>query len=228
MSELIGVLDNAIQITGSISVTGQITGVLSAGINTASATAEATDIKAGKTAFVNGVKLTGAMPEYEATTITPGTADQIIQAGRYLAGDLTVKGDADLLSQNIKNGVNIFDVAGSAEAVRTSSVTGSSISATSTEITRGTGNLSKNNGLLSFVACLFTSTSMVFCDYWDLRWNGTTYAAARVVAGASGFPKISGLYYNASQGTVTVTFSQSLPTGYRLAYTATAAGATLG
>ncbi len=228
MSELIGVLDNAIQITGSISVTGQITGVLSAGINTASATAEATDIRDGKTAFVDGQKLTGAMPEYEAAIITPGATDQIIQAGRFLAGDLTVKGDTDLVAQNIKSGVNIFDVAGSAEAVRVSSILGNSDTVTGPGITIATGYQSKNGGLLSFAACLFYNTNMMFCDYWDLRWNGTVYTAARITAGATGYPKISGLSYNASAGTVSVTFNVSLPSGYRLAFTATSCTATVG
>lgn len=45
-------------------------------------------------------------------TITPGTSDQTIESGKYLTGVQTIKGDANLLAENIKNGVSIFGVAG--------------------------------------------------------------------------------------------------------------------
>lgn len=48
-----------------------------------------------------------------AETITPGTADRTIAAGTYLTGALTVKGDADLISENIAEGKEIFGIAGS-------------------------------------------------------------------------------------------------------------------
>ena len=50
-----------------------------------------------------------------AATITPGTSDQTIASGQYLSGDQTIKGDANLLAENIKSGVSIFGVAGSFE-----------------------------------------------------------------------------------------------------------------
>ena len=49
----------------------------------------------------------------DATTITPGIENQVISSGTYLNGDLTVLGDADLVADNIKDGVNIFGVDGS-------------------------------------------------------------------------------------------------------------------
>lgn len=48
-----------------------------------------------------------------AATYTPGTTDQTISAERYLTGAQTVKGDANLVAANIKNGVTIFGVTGS-------------------------------------------------------------------------------------------------------------------
>lgn len=48
-----------------------------------------------------------------AQTYTPGTTDQIIEAGRYLNGEQTIKGDQNLLPKNIKSGANIFGVPGS-------------------------------------------------------------------------------------------------------------------
>lgn len=54
------------------------------------------------------------VPRQQATTITAGTAAQTaIPAGTYAAGAATVSGDANLVSDNIKEGVSIFGVVGS-------------------------------------------------------------------------------------------------------------------
>lgn len=50
-----------------------------------------------------------------AQTITPGTSNKTIAAGRYLTGVQTIKGDAELVAGNIKKGVEIFGVTGSYE-----------------------------------------------------------------------------------------------------------------
>lgn len=48
-----------------------------------------------------------------AKTVTPGTTNQTaVAAGRYTTGDVTVAGDADLKSENIAEGINIFGVTG--------------------------------------------------------------------------------------------------------------------
>ena len=61
----------------------------------------------------NGTKYTGSISSLSATTYTPTTSDQTISAGQYLSGAQTVKGDANLVAGNIKNGVTIFGVSGS-------------------------------------------------------------------------------------------------------------------
>lgn len=55
----------------------------------------------------------------EATTITPGTEDIVIPAGTYLSGDLIIKGNSNLVAENIKEGVEIFDVEGTATSETT-------------------------------------------------------------------------------------------------------------
>lgn len=50
-----------------------------------------------------------------AYTITPGTASQVISKGSYLKGEVTVSGDSNLTSANIKSGVDIFGVSGTLE-----------------------------------------------------------------------------------------------------------------
>ena len=48
-----------------------------------------------------------------AETITPSTSDKVINADTYLSGDLTIKGDENLVPENIAEGVSIFGVEGS-------------------------------------------------------------------------------------------------------------------
>lgn len=85
-------------------------------MDTADANAVAADILASKTAYVNGVKITGQISSKAAATYTPTTSDQTIAAGQYLSGAQTVKGDANLQAQYIASGVTIFGVVGSLSA----------------------------------------------------------------------------------------------------------------
>lgn len=105
-------------------------GVQIFGINgtfTSDSNAVAGEILSGKTAYVNGVKITGTIASKGVQTYTPGTTDQTITAGQYLSGDQTIAGDADLISANIKSGITIFGVAGNSNVVDTS--TGDAIAA---------------------------------------------------------------------------------------------------
>lgn len=61
----------------------------------------------------NGDSVTGIIPSKAAATYMPTASDQTIDAGQYLSGAQTVKGDANLIAGNIKQGVSIFGVAGS-------------------------------------------------------------------------------------------------------------------
>lgn len=83
--------------------------------DTSDANATASQILNGKTAYVGGAKVTGAIQSQAAQTITPGTADQTIAAGKYLTGAQTIKGDANLVAANIAKDVSIFGVTGTHE-----------------------------------------------------------------------------------------------------------------
>ena len=81
-------------------------------LDTSDATAAAADILKDKTAYVNGQKVTGTITSTNAQTITPTTTDQTVNGNTFLAGAITVAGDANLLAENIKSGVTIFGVTG--------------------------------------------------------------------------------------------------------------------
>ncbi len=63
---------------------------------------------------------TGSMVNRSAITCTPGTTQQAIQQG-YHNGAGYVEGDEDLVTGNIKAGINLFGVAGKTEVVDTTS-----------------------------------------------------------------------------------------------------------
>ncbi len=77
-------------------------------------TATASDVLSGKTIGTDAGVIEGTIPIKEAATILPGTIAQAIAAGQYLKGIQTIAGDLDLVPANIKSGVDIFGVVGSA------------------------------------------------------------------------------------------------------------------
>ena len=66
---------------------------------------------------------TSQLPTQAAQTITPTTTDQTIASGKYLTGAQTIKGDANLIAENIAKDVTIFGVTGTHEGGGGSAVT---------------------------------------------------------------------------------------------------------
>ncbi len=118
-----GLIVNAINTMGQTVVMGDAHTTLANKIKAIStdATAGVGDVKQGKTFYQGGVKKTGIMEVMEGTSvvITPKTTNIGIPAG-YHDGSGYVVGDSDLISSNIKSGVNIFGVAGNSNVVDTS------------------------------------------------------------------------------------------------------------
>lgn len=67
-----------------------VEGNVQEGIDTSNANAVETDILSGKTAYVDGNKITGTITSKEAQTYIPSSSEQIIDAGQYLSGTQTI------------------------------------------------------------------------------------------------------------------------------------------
>ena len=85
------------------------------GLDTSDATATTSDILVSKTAYVNGEKITGIIPELNTQSYTPSTATQLISKEQYIKGDQIILGDTNLIPGNIKAGITIFGVDGTYE-----------------------------------------------------------------------------------------------------------------
>lgn len=81
-----------------------------------SANATAAYISSGKTAWINGSKITGSLVTQGGSTTTPRTVNKtIVTASKHVTGNIVVAGNSNLVAGNIKKGVNIFGVTGTWE-----------------------------------------------------------------------------------------------------------------
>ena len=93
---IVGALNNTMNVQGTITATPQVSaGYVSAGTS-------------GSTT----VSLQTSVTTLNSATWTPTTSDQTIPAGRYTIGTQTIKGDANLLAENIADGVSLFGITG--------------------------------------------------------------------------------------------------------------------
>lgn len=81
-------------------------------ISGSDADATAGKMLSGIVGYTNNGRVTGSIQSQAAQTITPSTTDQTISSGKYLSGTQTIKGDANLLAENIKEGVELFGITG--------------------------------------------------------------------------------------------------------------------
>lgn len=77
------------------------------------------DLLLNKTAYVQGEKIIGKISSISEHTYIPTTTNITIPYKNYLSGNQTILGDPDLISKNIKSGINIFNVDGDENVVDT-------------------------------------------------------------------------------------------------------------
>jgi hypothetical protein len=107
----------AANIKSGVTIFGQ-TGTFTNG-----ATATATDMLTGKTAFVNGALVTGSVLAGNNVSGAEGARTVTIPDGLYAGSKTVTANDADLTTENIRSGVTIFGVAGKIEVVDTTTAT---------------------------------------------------------------------------------------------------------
>ena len=105
-------------IAGKTTMDGEEISALAGYINlltdTSDANAENTDILAGQTAYVNGAKVTGNIPNYtDDTTITPSRfGTTIYTANKFLTSNLVTEQSLDFQASNIREDITIFGTKG--------------------------------------------------------------------------------------------------------------------
>lgn len=190
------------------------------GTNTSDATATAADIRQGKTAYVNGEKVTGSIPSQAGRTIRPTTYQQTaVESGKYTTGGIYVEGDANLIPENIAYGKSLFGVSGNYRGSVVTPGTGSVSTSNRKRITLPAAN----NSTPTYIALTFTGYSVktyqAFSGYMvtDILYTGGTLYITCVSYsdGAEKLYKItksSGFNVSVSGGTVTLDLPSNLTT----------------
>ena len=125
-----------------------------------SANAAAGHILSGKTAWVNGAKVTGNIASLAGQTVTPGASAKTVScSGKYMTGNVTVSAVSNLTAANIKKGVTVGGVVGTYEGYASSPLylfrngTWSNLQTTGVTTTLGAKDADVKDGIL----CVCTS-----------------------------------------------------------------------
>jgi len=81
-------------------------------LDTTDATATSDKIVKGKTAYVNGELVVGTLKIIPSQEITPTNSAVTVTGEGYIQGNIIIKGDKNLVAENIIKGVRIFNIAG--------------------------------------------------------------------------------------------------------------------
>lgn len=133
--------------------------------------AQPSDVLSGKTFTNDSGEQTGTMPNRGAYNITPGTRNVTIPAG-YHNGMGVVYGDPDLISANIKQGVNIFGVSGTLKpAPDLSNPVYDQTRSTHTSVSIGSGTTGSPSSVALSITNAFSVCEMTYMDF-SLQVNG--------------------------------------------------------
>ena len=197
-------------VSKSVAMADQATPGISVGSNgliTASVTQGAGYVAAGTKSA------TRQLTTQAGTTITPGTsAKTAVAAGRYTTGAVTVAGDANLVAANIKSGVSIFGVAGTAQVLGakvTITVINKSASCTATicYVTESGYPMPLNAHALK-TSSFTTRKNLIFAIFYDAISKEPTHT--QTISSLNGWVisslnLIAKTYTAQSSGTITIT-----------------------
>lgn len=144
---------------------------------------------------VSSTYIGSSVTKKAAATYTPGTADQTIASGQYLSGKQTIKGDANLVAENIKSGVSVFGVGGA--YVGTVDIDTSDATANAEDIAKGKTayvNGMKVTGTHECAEGLDTSDATATSE--DMAEGKTAYVNGEKITGA--IPLWSGWSWNSA------------------------------
>ncbi|NBI73783.1 hypothetical protein D3Z50_22760, partial [Clostridiaceae bacterium] len=121
----------------------------------------------GKTAWVNGAKVTGNIASQAGQTVAPGaSAKTVTCSGKYMTGNITVSAVSNLTAANIRKGVTVGGVAGTYEGYASSPLylfrngTWSNLQTTGMTKTIGYDNVKVADGVLYIYTDVRGSTGM--------------------------------------------------------------------
>ena len=127
-----------------------------------SANAAAGHILSGKTAWVNGAKVTGNIASLAGQTVTPGASAKTVScSGKYMTGNVTVSAVSNLTAANIKKGVTVGGVVGTYEGYASSPLylfrngTWSNLQTTGVTTTLGADDADVKDGILRVCTSIF-------------------------------------------------------------------------
>lgn len=128
------------------------------------------------------------VPTQAAQTITPTTTDQTIASGTYLTGAQTIKGDENLLAENIKKDVALFNIVGSYEGVVAEDTLLKALRNQTTYVEDDTLTSIRSYGLAYCTALISVSfhelqtiSSYAFYNDYSLIMNGWPFPKAKTI-----------------------------------------------
>ena len=157
------------------------------------------------------VALTASVTTKAAATYTPTTSDQTIAASTYLTGAQTIKGDANLIADNIKSGTTIFGVTGT--------YVGSQLTITDEADSHGGTirhfNLTQDAN--NEYAWLGFGATLIGTQEWDLPVSSTSYSSWTASTSASNIlaaETSNHFSYTYNRETESLVFVQTATTDY--------------
>lgn len=184
------VYDTAIPVVPSITVDGA--GKITASVSKVQSVSPSVNAGYVTTGYAGNMNVSGSaelqMSTQSAQTITPTTADQTIASGTYLTGAQTISGDSNLIAENIKKDVTLFNITGTYEGVVTEDTLLKALRNQTTSVEDDTLTSIRSYGLAYMTTLasasfpnLQTINSYAFYNDYTIAWDGWPFPKAKTI-----------------------------------------------